>query len=124
MTQPGQQPPQLFADSRVVSMFPTCVWVHDLKPADIESVNGQILPAIRAQLSEQGPAAAEDNAIRQTRHDLQNDERFQGFIAFARPGRGDTRPPGPSPSPSSVTDSESGTDARETSRVLRSREGC
>jgi uncharacterized protein (TIGR02466 family) len=88
MTQPGQpqgqQQAQLFADSRVVSMFPTCVWVHDLKPADIESVNGQILPAIRALLAEQDQAAAEDNAIRQTRHDLQNDERFQGLLAFAR----------------------------------------
>ena len=48
MTQQGQA----FAESRVLSMFPTCVWVHDLQPADIETVNGQILPVIREELAQ------------------------------------------------------------------------
>lgn len=77
MTQEGQA----FADSRVLSMFPTCVWVHDLKPADIETVNGQILPVIRDLLAEQSP---QEGQIRQTRHDLQTREEFKNFIAVAR----------------------------------------
>ena len=75
----GDQP---FADSRVFAMFPTCVWLHDLKPEDYQPINQRILPIIKDLLARQGELEA--NRTWQTHHDLHHREEFQDLIGFAR----------------------------------------
>ncbi len=38
---------QVFANTQMVQLFPTCVWLHDLKPEDHEPINRRIVPIIR-----------------------------------------------------------------------------
>ncbi len=60
--------PQAFADARVLPLFPTCVWLHDLKPEDYQPINAAIVPKIEALIE---PRAETIQAgIWQTNHDL------------------------------------------------------
>ena len=45
---------QVFAHSQLVQLFPTCVWLHDLKPADYEPINRRILPVIAELVERHG----------------------------------------------------------------------
>ena len=73
---------QVFADSRVITMFPTCVWLHDLKPEDYGPINEQILPAIKDMIGRQ--RENEEGRTWQTHHDLHQHAEFKRLIAFAR----------------------------------------
>jgi len=78
----AQAQPQAFADARVLTLFPTCVWVHDLKPQDMEAINEAILPKIEALLE---PRAETIKAgIWQTNHDLHRLEEFRRLVAIMR----------------------------------------
>ena len=60
--------PQAFADARVLPLFPTYVWLHDLKPEDYQPINAAIVPKIEALIE---PRAETIKAgIWQTNHDL------------------------------------------------------
>ena len=74
--------PQVFAESRVIPMFPTCVWLHDLKPEDSGPINAQILPAIEDMIAQQ--RTGEAGQTWQTHHDLHLRPEFERFVACAR----------------------------------------
>ncbi len=73
---------QVFANTQVVQLFPTCVWLHDLKPEDHEPINRRILPTIRELIELQG--SSEQGLTWQTHHDLHHRDEFEGLIVFAR----------------------------------------
>jgi uncharacterized protein (TIGR02466 family) len=73
---------QVFANTQLLQLFPTCVWLHDLKPEDYEPINRRILPAIRELLARKGPS--QEGLTSQSHHDLHHREEFEDLIAFAR----------------------------------------
>ncbi len=74
--------PQAFADARVLSIFPTCVWLHDLKPEDYQPINAAIVPKIEALIE---PRAETIKAgIWQTNHDLHRLDEFRRLVAVIR----------------------------------------
>jgi len=74
--------PQAFADARVLTLFPTCVWLHDLKPEDIEAINAKVLPKVNALLEPRGETIKA--GIWQTHHDLHTLEEFRRLVAAMR----------------------------------------
>ena len=73
---------QKFADTQMLQLFPTCVWLHDLKPEDHEPINRRIIPTIREIIERQ--AATEEGLTWQTHHDLHHRDEFEGLLGFAR----------------------------------------
>ncbi len=74
--------PQAFADARVLPIFPTCVWLHDLKPEDYQPINAAIVPKIEALIE---PRAETIKAgIWQTNHDLHRLDEFQRLVTVIR----------------------------------------
>lgn len=71
-----------FADTQVLQLFPTCVWLHDLKPEDHEPINRRIIPTIREIIERQG--ATEEGLTWQTHHDLHHRDELEDLIGFAR----------------------------------------
>ena len=59
---------QAFAHTQLVQLFPTCVWLHDLKPEDYEPINRRILPVIAELVDRQGSGS--QGTTWQTHHDL------------------------------------------------------
>ena len=45
---------QVFAHSQLVQLFPTCVWLHDLRPEAYEPINRRILPVIAELVERHG----------------------------------------------------------------------
>ena len=68
----------MFAESKVLSFFPTGVWTHVLAPEDYEPLNPRLKTKIYELL-----AALPDSA-QQTRNDLQNLPEFEELVAFMR----------------------------------------
>jgi uncharacterized protein (TIGR02466 family) len=73
---------QVFAAKQLVQLFPTCVWQHDLKPADYEPINQRILPTIRELIQRQD--VSDQSFTWQTHHDLHHLDEFEDLIAIAR----------------------------------------
>ena len=73
---------QVFADTQMLQLFPTCVWQHDLKPEDFEPINRRILPTIRELIKRQ--ETSKQGLTWQTHHDLHHRDEFEGLIVFAR----------------------------------------
>lgn len=74
--------PQAFADARILSIFPTCVWLHDLKPEDYQPINAAVVPKIEALIE---PRAETIKAgIWQTNHDLHRLDEFRRLVAVIR----------------------------------------
>ena len=72
----------MFADTRLVNLFPVPLWVHALNPEDAAGVNETVLAAVermRAAKPALGP-----NESWQTDNDLQNDPAFAGLAGFVR----------------------------------------
>lgn len=76
------EPSQAFADARVLFFFPTCVWLHDLKPEDTEAINARIIPKIEALIEPR--EATIRGGIWQTHHDLHRLDEFEGLVALMR----------------------------------------
>ncbi|MFQ5775573.1 MAG: 2OG-Fe(II) oxygenase family protein [Kiloniellaceae bacterium] len=74
--------PQAFADARVLMFFPTCVWLHDLKPEDAAAINAKIVPKINQLLEPREETIKA--GIWQTHHDLHKLEEFRRLVAFIR----------------------------------------
>ena len=74
--------PQAFADARVVSIFPTCFWLHDLKPQDYEPINAAIIPRINALIEPRAETIS--GGVWQTHHDLHHLPEFARLVAFMR----------------------------------------
>ena len=73
---------QVFANAQMLQLFPSCVWVHDLKPEDTERINRRILPKISTLIERQEPVG--QGETQQTHHDLHQLEDFADFIEFAQ----------------------------------------
>lgn len=73
---------QVFAHTQLVQLFPTCVWLHDLRPEDYEPINRRILPVIAELVERQ--ASGTEGATWQTHHDLHRRDEFAELIGFAR----------------------------------------
>ena len=80
------QPGRAFANTQLLQLFPTCVWLHDLKPEDYEPLNRRIAPVIRDLVSDKKPSLA--GLTWQTHHDLHHHEAFSELTAFARKAAG------------------------------------
>ena len=74
--------PQAFADARVVSIFPTCFWLHDLKPEDYGPINAAIIPKINALIEPRAETIG--GGVWQTHHDLHRLPEFARLTAFMR----------------------------------------
>ncbi len=70
------------ATTQVLQLFPTCVWLHDLKPEDHEPINRRILPTIREIIKRQ--RTPEEGLTWQTHHDLHHRDEFEDLVVFAR----------------------------------------
>lgn len=70
----------MFDDTTVFQLFPTYVWVHDLKPADIESVRSRVSPALDKILATR-PAIGPGETW-QTDPDLHHHSDFQVLQPF------------------------------------------
>ncbi len=70
-----------FANTQLLQLFPTCVWLHDLRPEDYEPINRRIAPVIRDLVADKRPFLA--NLTWQTHHDLHRHEAFAELTAFA-----------------------------------------
>lgn len=73
---------QAFANTQLLQLFPTCVWLHDLKPEDYEPLNRRIAPVIRDLVSDKKPSLA--GLTWQTHHDLHHEEAFAELTTYAR----------------------------------------
>ncbi|MDX1574725.1 MAG: TIGR02466 family protein [Kiloniellales bacterium] len=71
-----------FANTQLLQLFPTCVWLHDLKPEDHEPLNRRIAPVIKELVADKRPSLA--SLTWQTHHDLHHHEAFTELTAFAR----------------------------------------
>lgn len=71
-----------FAATQLVQLFPSCVWLHDLKPEDHQAINRRILPTIRELIARQD--VSDQRLTWQTHHDLHHREEFAGLIGVAR----------------------------------------
>ncbi|MHA1600069.1 MAG: TIGR02466 family protein [Alphaproteobacteria bacterium] len=78
--------PQAFADARIVTLFPTCIWMHDLKPEDYEPINAAIVPKILELIEPRAETIA--GGIWQTHHDLHHLPEFKRLTAFMRKAAG------------------------------------
>lgn len=72
----------VFAHTQMIQLFPTCVWLHDLKPEEYEPINRRIVPIIRELMERQG--TPEKGLTWQTHHDLHYRDEFESFIVIAR----------------------------------------
>ena len=77
----------MFAESKVLSFFPTGVWTHVLAPEDYEPLNARLKTKIYELM-----AALPDSAG-QTRNDLQNLPEFEELVAFMRQATKGVRQP-------------------------------
>ena len=66
----------MFAESKVLSFFPTGVWTHVLAPEDYEPLN----PRLKTKIYELMAALPE--SARQTSNDLQNLPEFEELVAY------------------------------------------
>ena len=71
-----------FAATQLVQLFPSCIWQHDLKPEDHETIKRRVLPAIGELIARQD--TSDRHLTWQTHHDLHRHEAFEDLIAFAR----------------------------------------
>ncbi len=78
--------PQAFADARVITLFPTCLWLHDLKPEDYEPINAAIIPKIMELIEPRAETIS--GGVWQTHHDLHHLPEFKRLTAFMRTAAG------------------------------------
>lgn len=71
--------PQAFADARVLFLFPTCVWLHDLKPEHRDQINAQVIPKVEALLEPREETIK--GGIWQTHHDLHHLPEFKLLLS-------------------------------------------
>ena len=66
----------MFAESKVLSFFPTGVWTHVLAPEDYEPLNARLKTKIYELM------AALPESARQTSNDLQSLPEFEELVAY------------------------------------------
>lgn len=79
--QAGAQDP-VFANAQLLQLFPSCVWLHDVKPEVYEPLNQRLLPIIDTLIDQQ--PLSERGETWQTHHDLHQRDDFSDFVALAR----------------------------------------
>ena len=78
--EPGGGQASPFARAELVQLFPTCIWVHELK--DPEALNGKLLPAIAA-LERDHPLKGVPQNAWQSPDDLHQRPDFADFARLA-----------------------------------------